>query len=65
MAKHVVVVLSEPFEGQDDAFNDWYENTHIDEVLTSAGVDSGQRFELRPNTVLLYLHLRFALSPSW
>ena len=39
MAKHVVVVLSEPFEGQDDAFNDWYENTHIDEVLTSAGVD--------------------------
>ena len=46
MAKHVVVVLSEPFEGQDDAFNDWYENTHIDEVLTSAGVDSGQRFEL-------------------
>ena len=46
MAKHVVVVLSEPFEGQDEAFNDWYENTHIDEVLTSAGVDSGQRFEL-------------------
>ena len=46
MPKHVVVVLSEPFEGQDDAFNDWYEYTHIDEVLSSAGIDSGQRFEL-------------------
>ena len=46
MPKHVVVVLSEPFEGQDKAYNDWYENTHIDEVLSSAGIDSGQRFEL-------------------
>ncbi len=46
MARHVVVVLSEPVAGRAGEFNDWYENTHIDEVLASAGWASGQRFEL-------------------
>ncbi|MEM7255285.1 MAG: hypothetical protein AAF493_28120 [Pseudomonadota bacterium] len=46
MAKHVVLVLSEPTEGQETEFNRWYEQTHIDEVLSSADFASGQRFEL-------------------
>lgn len=46
MAKHVVVVLSEPVEGREAAFNDWYENTHIGEVLQSTGWETGQRFVL-------------------
>ena len=46
MPKHLVLVLSEPTAGQENEFNDWYENTHIDEVLVTAGLSSGQRFEL-------------------
>jgi hypothetical protein len=44
--KHVVVVLTEPVEGREDEFNDYYENLHIDEVLASTGWLSGQRFRL-------------------
>ncbi|MEL0020080.1 MAG: hypothetical protein VW709_09390 [Rickettsiales bacterium] len=46
MAKHVVVVLSEPVEGREAEFDEWYENTHIREVLATTGWTSGQRFEL-------------------
>jgi len=46
MPKHVVVVLSEPVEGREAEFNDWYENTHIQEVLETTGWKSGQRFRL-------------------
>ncbi|MEM7465434.1 MAG: hypothetical protein AAF387_00970 [Pseudomonadota bacterium] len=44
--KHLVMVMSEPVEGQEEAFNDWYENTHLEEVLASAGWQSAERFEL-------------------
>ena len=44
--KHVVVVLTEPTEGRTDEYNDYYEQTHIDEVLASTGWLTGQRFEL-------------------
>ena len=44
--KHVVVVLTEPNEGREDEFNDYYENLHLDEVLRSTGWDTAQRFKL-------------------
>ena len=43
--KHLVLVLTEPTEGQEDAFHDYYENTHLDEVIASAGWQSAQRFK--------------------
>ena len=46
MMKHVVVVLTEPNEGREDEFNDYYENLHLDEVLQSTGWSSAQRFKL-------------------
>ena len=46
MGRHVVVVMSNPVEGKEDEFHDWYENTHLDEVLTSCGWQSAQRFTL-------------------
>ena len=46
MSKHVVVVLSEPVEGCEAEFDDWYENTHIPAVLETTGWTSGQRFKL-------------------
>ena len=44
--RYLVVVLTEPTEGKEAEFNDYYENTHLDEVITSAGYDSAQRFKL-------------------
>ncbi len=46
MATYLVVVLSNPVEGREDEFNEWYEHTHLDEVLRSAGFRSAQRFHL-------------------
>ncbi len=48
--KHLVVVLTEPTEGQQKTFNDYYENTHLDEVLESTGWKSAQRFLLTDET---------------
>lgn len=44
--KHMVVVLTEPTEGQKEEFDEYYEKRHIDEVLASTGWSAGQRFEL-------------------
>ncbi len=44
--KHLVLVLTEPTDGHEDAFHDYYENTHLDEVIASAGWQSAQRFKL-------------------
>lgn len=44
--KHLVLVLTEPTENNEDTFNDYYENTHLDEVIASAGWQSAQRFKL-------------------
>lgn len=44
--KHIVVVLTEPTEGNEKDFDDYYENLHLDEVLSSTGWQSAQRFKL-------------------
>ena len=46
MAKHLVVFLTEPTEGRENEFNEYYEKLHIDEVLATTGWTSGQRFVL-------------------
>ena len=46
MTKHLVLVLTEPTEGQEDEFNDYYENTHLDEVIATTGWTLAQRFKL-------------------
>ena len=43
---YVVLVLTEPTEGQEDEFNDYYENTHLEEVLATTQFESAQRFKL-------------------
>lgn len=44
--KHLVVVLTEPVAGREAEYNDYYENLHLDEVLTTTGWLSAQRFKL-------------------
>jgi len=44
--KHLVVVLTEPTEGREEEFNQYYENLHLDEVLATTDWQSAQRFAL-------------------
>ena len=47
MTKNFIVhVLTEPVPGKEAEFDDYYENTHLDEVLESTGWVSAQRFKL-------------------
>lgn len=39
-------VLGNAREGQEDAYNEWYDNVHLPEVLAMPGVLSAQRFSL-------------------
>lgn len=46
MSKQLVLILTEPTEGQEDEYNDFYENQHIDDVLRTSMLETGQRFKL-------------------
>jgi hypothetical protein len=40
------VVFTNPVEGREDAYNDWYTNTHLGEVVRTPGFAAVQRFRL-------------------
>ena len=40
------LVFAAPHDGQEDAFNSWYSDTHIPDVLRAPGAESAQRFQL-------------------
>ena len=44
--RYLVLVLTEPTEGNEARFNEYYEHTHLDEVIESTGWKSAQRFKL-------------------
>lgn len=44
--KFLVLVLTEPNEGKEEAFNAYYENIHLDEVIESADFLTAQRFKV-------------------
>jgi hypothetical protein len=43
---HILVVLTNSTDGDDDVFNDWYTNRHIPDILKLKGFKAAQRFEL-------------------
>lgn len=43
-----LLVYTNAAPGQDDAFNDWYDNTHLPQILALPMVVSAQRFSLGP-----------------
>lgn len=51
MAENVFVVLTNPITGEDDRFNEWYDTTHIPQVLNVPGVVAAQRYEVSEVTV--------------
>ena len=46
MSRHILVVMTNPAAGMDAEFNDWYSNTHVQEVVGIPGFVSAQRFKL-------------------
>jgi hypothetical protein len=46
MPKYKLVVHSAPTEGNEDEYNDWYQNTHLADVTSVPGIVSAQRFKL-------------------
>jgi hypothetical protein len=46
MTQFKYVVFTQPKPGQDDAYNDWYDNHHLNDVLKVEGFVAAQRFKL-------------------
>jgi hypothetical protein len=45
MATTLLVVLTNPAEGREDEYNEWYTGQHLDDVLAAAGFRAAQRFK--------------------
>jgi hypothetical protein len=46
MAKYNLIALTNPLEGRDAEFNDWYTNEHLADVLKLPGVTGAQRYRM-------------------
>lgn len=46
VSPNLFVVLTNPIEGTDDAFNKWYDTRHLPEVLDVPGVVAAQRYDI-------------------
>jgi hypothetical protein len=46
MARFSLVVYSNPVEGREQEYNDWYSNQHLRDLLAIPGVISARRFKL-------------------
>jgi hypothetical protein len=44
MPRFKMIALTRPLPGQEDAFNDWYQNHHLPEICQFDGVLGAQRF---------------------
>jgi hypothetical protein len=49
VAKLWLVVLTNPVEGREDEYNDWYTGRHLEDVLAVEGFQAAQRFEFVPS----------------
>ncbi len=46
MPKHILLAMTNAVEGQEDEFNDWYNNRHLHDVVKAPGIVAAQRFVL-------------------
>lgn len=45
MAKYKLLALTTPVAGKEDAYNEWYQNTHLPQVVALPGVLGAQRYK--------------------
>ena len=61
MSKYITIALTNPVEGREQEFNEWYDNQHVPDVLSLPGCVSAQRFKLSdvqmPNRSCPYRYL--------
>lgn len=48
MARHILLVQSEPRDGRDDEYNQWYDDEHLPDVLKVPGFVAARRFVAIP-----------------
>ena len=48
MATIRLIAMTDPVEGREDEYHDWYNGRHLDDVLGTAGFKAVQRFEFKP-----------------
>lgn len=53
--KHLLLVLSDPVEGREDEYNEWYSGRHIEETLATPGWSAARRFVRSPDQLSEHL----------
>ena len=48
MSKHYLFHYANAVEGREGEFNEWYDNTHLGDVLAVPGMIAATRYELEP-----------------
>jgi hypothetical protein len=46
MGNYTLVVYTNPVEGREDDYNEWYDNQHLGDVIAAAGFDRAERLRL-------------------
>jgi hypothetical protein len=49
LTRYKMLVLSRPAEGCEDEYNDWYQNTHLEQIVSLPGFVAAERYELAVN----------------
>ena len=49
--KYTYVVLTNPVEGREAEYNEWYDNQHLSDVLQIPGMVGAQRFHAAPELI--------------
>ncbi|RVT94450.1 DUF4286 family protein [Sphingomonas crocodyli] len=44
MAKYQLLVVTNPVEGREDEYNDWYDNQHLADVIAMDGYTAAKRY---------------------
>jgi hypothetical protein len=57
--KTVYMVYSNPAEGREEEYNDWYSSVHLQEVVRVEGFISAQRFELTKSQLIEEQHYKY------
>lgn len=48
MPQYKFIVMTNPVEGREDEYNDWYDNVHLDDVLAVEGFTAAKRYKAAP-----------------
>lgn len=57
MTTHQLLILTNPVEGRDDEFNEWYDGAHLKDVLQVPGIVGAQRLTVTPGNAWSYATL--------